>query len=297
MKNRPSSYSALRYTLFAYTVCVVLLITLMPFNFDFHIPRRIRFAWHGDLPDILSNIFLFIPLGFLYRLCFRQGRGRLCLQELMLGLLMSLAIEALQIFLPSRKPTVADVLTNGSGVWLGAQLDVLVMSRLNRDHLVKLFALELPLMALICFLTPLLWISAYTTHIYPNRLVLILLLGLFGSGIWHSIFVHRLRPEGHLSEKKMLFMAVAWFFISSTPALINVPWHVAVMGALMMAALVLQMGWQIRWPPNSADRRFEVATLKRYLPLYAAYLFLLMLWPPKPEIFVPVNNPVRCYNA
>ena len=47
----------LSYALLMYMVGIVLLITLIPFQF--HIPQRILISWASDFNDSITNIFLF----------------------------------------------------------------------------------------------------------------------------------------------------------------------------------------------------------------------------------------------
>jgi len=52
-------------------VGVVLLITLIPFQF--HIPQKIPSIWEINLNDSITNVFLFIRLGFLFQLSRRRN--------------------------------------------------------------------------------------------------------------------------------------------------------------------------------------------------------------------------------
>ena len=66
------------------------------------------------VPDLVLNIFIFAPLGFVL--------GRAGIRPLIvlgIGLLLSSSIEAIQVFLPGRAPTLRDVLTNALGCGLG----------------------------------------------------------------------------------------------------------------------------------------------------------------------------------
>jgi len=56
----------LSYALLMYMVGVVLLITLIPFQF--YIPQKISNIWAIYLNDSITNFVLFLPLGFLFRL-------------------------------------------------------------------------------------------------------------------------------------------------------------------------------------------------------------------------------------
>ena len=57
---------ALSYELLLYMVGIVLLITLIPFQF--YIPHEISNIWGIYLNDSITNSVLFLPLGFLFEL-------------------------------------------------------------------------------------------------------------------------------------------------------------------------------------------------------------------------------------
>lgn len=76
--------------------------------------------------EILANVALFVPVGFL--LPFVWSRLRLW-QVVLIGGLMSVLIESVQGLMPSRFPTVSDVIANTTGTLIGALL-ALVLLRL-----------------------------------------------------------------------------------------------------------------------------------------------------------------------
>lgn len=80
--------------------------------------------WTGF--DVLVNILAYIPLGLLIGrgigLRLRVGPWKALLAILMtlaLGLLLSLVLEGMQTYLPSRRPQLLDVMTNGVGTLIG----------------------------------------------------------------------------------------------------------------------------------------------------------------------------------
>ena len=94
---------------------------------------RFEFAWAGYIPfervtwrplnmrDVPINVIFFAPFGFLLTAVLarsdrRSGLGR---RVLALGLLVSVALEAAQLFLPNRVPSVIDILANMLGLALG----------------------------------------------------------------------------------------------------------------------------------------------------------------------------------
>jgi hypothetical protein len=105
---------------------------------DLHIPDR-YFVLHApflELPwdefefswsyckDLLINIAGFVPLGFFFCADFSQVRrlDRSVLATIVLGAVVSCAIEVLQAFLPTRNSGMTDIVTNTLGTTFGAML-------------------------------------------------------------------------------------------------------------------------------------------------------------------------------
>ena len=115
-------------------VCGLLLVlytTLFPFEF-FRIegegPKE--FANYFDLrlvkPDALTdyprNVLLFLPIGFgIAALLKKRGRSTrtMLVSALVVGFCLTLLVETLQLFLPDRQTSLADVLSNIAGAFLG----------------------------------------------------------------------------------------------------------------------------------------------------------------------------------
>jgi VanZ family protein len=189
MTGRESSFSS---ALFIYMTAVVVLITLIPFRF--RIPAGFHMTWSTSLPDLVTNVILFLPVGFLFRLSRRGDRDIFGVKTLGFGILLSLAIEFTKVFIPGRYPQVMDVLTNGLGAWLGALVCSLLLGRWKRNEGVGLLALELPLMNLAYLLIPLMWLNGLAAGGEGARLLLLLPLAVFGCAVLASIYVHRLKP-------------------------------------------------------------------------------------------------------
>jgi VanZ family protein len=84
-----------------------------------------RWPPEGELSraDMFSNVLAYIPLGLLLAMHWRsKGRmgwtGVLC--ATLGGAFLSLAMETLQQYLPTRTPSAVDLLTNSLGTWMGA---------------------------------------------------------------------------------------------------------------------------------------------------------------------------------
>jgi glycopeptide antibiotics resistance protein len=72
--------------------------------------------------NLVSNLLLFMPLGFFYAL--RFNRHRPVLWAVLAGVMVSAAIELFQILLPGRTVDVDDVIFNGVGTLIGAALSL-----------------------------------------------------------------------------------------------------------------------------------------------------------------------------
>ena len=77
--------------LFAYMLGVTLMITLLPFQFEW--PREWRVLMTGPPLDILANVLLFVPLGFLHRFSNPPERRNRAASALLLGAGISIVIE------------------------------------------------------------------------------------------------------------------------------------------------------------------------------------------------------------
>jgi VanZ family protein len=135
-----------RIKLTVFSVGVILAVTLFPYVFFFnqaarslydaslvsyggrkHVaPATDRQSIRGEEPedwlDFPANMVLFVPLGFgLACLTTKRGLGKLSaiLVILTAGFCLSLGIEILQIFLPSRFSSVSDILVNVLGTFVG----------------------------------------------------------------------------------------------------------------------------------------------------------------------------------
>ena len=103
-----SRQPSLSYALLIYICIIVILITLIPFTF--RKPEEIHITWSTNFSDFITNIILFLPIGFLFRLNRRRNKDRFCLQALGFGILLSLGIEFSQLFVPGRFAQVIDVI-------------------------------------------------------------------------------------------------------------------------------------------------------------------------------------------
>lgn len=92
-------------------------IALEPFWKEFNFSRS---YWSG----IVKNIIGFVPVGFSFYAYFVVAANfrRAALATVLIGALISITIEVLQAFLPTRDSGTTDIFTNTLGTWLGVML-------------------------------------------------------------------------------------------------------------------------------------------------------------------------------
>lgn len=262
--------------LLGYMLGVTLIITLLPFQFDW--PSHWRVMYTGDVIDIVANVLLFIPLGFLYRLARRHSARHSTLTVLWIGALVSMAIESAQLFEVERYTSVLDVATNALGAWLGAMIVDRTAPRVKVDGaLIGRLSLELPLMGLVYLLIPLLWLNALASGAQVERTFLALLLGVFGASVLGGMQRHHFGPAAALSARTMSFGAAGWFMIGGFPGFVQHPGEFSGV-TILIAALAYWRGTRTN-VSTANNRRFEVPVLQSAAPAYAAYMALLTVAP------------------
>ncbi len=251
---------------------VTLIVTLLPFQF--HWPRQWNVRVDGPALDIAANVLLFAPLGFLYRLAFRQGSA---LRVLWIGALLSTSIEAAQLFASTREASLVDVAANTLGAWFGAlAFDAAARSGKADGRLIGWLALELPLMALTYLLVPLLWVSALAGG-GGLRSIMPILPGVFGAILLGGLQRNYFGPRGVAEPRHTAAFAATWFLCGAFPLLSRHPLYL-VCGVAAVGALC----WGLARRPlhdTGSSRRFEVPLLKEAAPVYATYLLMIVALP------------------
>ena len=258
--------------LLGYMLAVTLIITLLPFQFRW--PTQWKVLVDGPLLDIAANVLLFVPLGFLYRLAFRRGRA---LRVLWMGMLLSAAIEAAQLFESAREASLIDVAANALGALLGAlAFDGAARSGKADGRLIGWLALELPLMGLTYLMVPLLWVSSLAGA-GGMRSATIILPGFVGAILLGGIQRNYFGPGGAAKPRHTAAFAAVWFLCGAFPLLRWQPLYL-VCGAGAIGALC----WMLARRPlraTGSSRRFEVPLLKEAAPVYATYLVMIVALP------------------
>jgi VanZ family protein len=268
MRRLPAGRLLLGYFLF-----VTAVITLAPFRFT--LPVEARLSWLVDPGDVIANLLLFVPLGFLFRVTAPPSSRKSHWSAVGAALLASATLESLQLYLPGRFPSPVDVLANTFGAWLGSQLHSRIAAHLD-GRLVRGLALELPLMNVVYLLIPLLWLDGFAAGHDARRLVLSPLLGLAGAIVLAAVWRHRLAERGVLSPPRLAWLAAGWYVVGAAPGLIRRP--LLVLGGAVLVAVVAWLE-AARPAPLAPERRFELPTLRRVWPLLVGYLILSALWP------------------
>lgn len=261
----------------SYVVATTLVITLAPFRFASGAVHGLSTEWTPF--DLVMNVVMFMPLGFLYRVTRPRGTRRAWWMAIVLGGLLSTCIETAQLFEVSRYSSLIDIATNTAGAAVGSLLFTLLARRLHVGaSAVRTLALELPLMGLVYLLVPLLWLVGLASG-DSDRAWLLLPLGAFGGAVLGAIHGGYLQPDKRTGFMGLLAASGAWFLIASVPGGRQQP-EVVVAGTLVaMGAAVLRSLATARARATNAQRRFELPTLRLAMPLFAVYLGVGSLWP------------------
>jgi hypothetical protein len=274
--HAPDSGTQLGLALLAYLLGITLIVTLIPFRFEW--PGTWRFVYYVGAVDVFGNILLFLPLGFLYRFARPHAHRHPIAVALCAGALLSFGIEALQLFEASRNSSPVDVVANATGAALGAFAygRIAASSRLD-GRVIGWLSLELPVMGLVYLLVPLLWVSALASHGEAARTVMTLFVGMFGAILLGGLQRYYFGPARASLPRQTATFAGLWFVAGAFPAM---PWQPLLIaaGALAVAGSCWAFG-SIGIEPARHNRRFEVRLLAMGAPVYAAYLAAITLAP------------------
>jgi glycopeptide antibiotics resistance protein len=261
----------LAWGVLAYVLCVASVAVLIPFQLRF--PAAIRLNYQVLPVDVAQNLVLLFPAGFLYRLTRRTDTDPRCLHALALGVGVSFLLEAAQILVAGRNPSPVDVVVNGGGAWLGAYVQRRMGRRLASTAPWAL-GLELPLLAVLFMLVPLLLVNSLV-QIHPQRWWVTLPLAPFAALIAGSLFRHRLAQLSQLSALRYSLIVGAGFALGVLPGLLMAPWW----GTLCAGTSGALTWLLIRAGADAHDRRFEADTVRRALPCFGIYLAALSTFP------------------
>lgn len=266
------SFSQLGLAILAYMLGVVLIITLLPFQFSR--PEHWRVMMTGDAIDITANVLMFVPLGFLYRLGTRHHARHTTMRVLWIGAIVSSAIESAQLFEIERYTSPLDIATNALGAWLGALAADRVATYLREgDAMVGRFSLELPLMGLVYLIIPLLWLNALAAGSDVFHASLSVLLAVFGASILGGLQRGHFGPDRSVGAHTTAAATMIWYVAGTFPLLPRAPAIVGI-GAVVAGLLAWRRG-SAGYPGEVVERRYEVRVLRSAVPAYVVYLAIL----------------------
>jgi len=226
----PGSFSArraLRKLLLFYSLLIVY-GSFLPFYFNLD-PNFLAWRWdtfvsspvvpqvRNLLPDVISNILLFVPWGFLWvavgkeRQIFRSHAAPLVIGAL--GLLLGLSIECGQTLSPFRSPSKLDALCNGAGAVVGATFGYFFLraARKNRGRGLRQLLSERPSLILLLILLLALAFEAA----YPFRFTLDL--SMISANLRRASFAYSARRNLWLGHgdwvAKLLFFTAVGFLL------------------------------------------------------------------------------------
>lgn len=111
-------------------------------------------AQGGMIRDIILNVILFVPFGFL--LAMRRSEKRIRITTVLVPFIFSILIEAFQYMFASGVTDITDVISNTLGAFLGALLYflfyVIFQRKINRANNVILIFITLIAIVTICLM-------------------------------------------------------------------------------------------------------------------------------------------------
>lgn len=283
---RQAVRESLGIPLAAYLTLIIVLATLAPFRLGWE-PRFFnpldtkQFTSILILRDIVGNILVFIPIGFIFRLCL--DRNQKSWSSIFWAALLSISVELLQMFFPPRVTSVVDVATNILGAVIG-RFAFDCVDWLLRWRGIQGLTLELPLAGVFYLLIPVFGLNSRLTQQEPDRVWLALCLGIVGGIVVATIAHHRLVPSRPWTWLHVLVFVALWFIVSMSPAFFYSPRPSIVRCLIVLGTTlgVVYLAQKIRGPAYGKSRRFEEKCLRRVLPVYLLYLLGSALSPWQP---------------
>ena len=266
----------LGHALLGYLLAMMAIITMAPFRFATWPVHGLTDIWTPS--DLIMNVVMFVPIGFLVQLTRPSGSLARWWHVLLLGAATSGCIEVAQLFEAERYSSLFDVATNAFGAMVGAVLYAVAINRMQGPSAARVLALELPLMGLVYLLVPLMWLAGLSSG-GGSRAWLVLPIAAFAGGVLGTVHAAYLAPVRGVGRPWLLLSALLWFAVAMLPGRIRDP-NILLVGA----ALTVGVAWMRsiatgRLRAQEGNRRFEQTTLRLVLPLFAAYLALSSLWP------------------
>jgi len=259
-----------------YLTVMMGIITLAPFHFAAAPVHGLSPLW--TVSDIVMNVLMFLPFGFVYQLTRPSGAPASMLRVLCYGALLSACVETAQLFEAERYSSLVDVTTNAIGAVVGAYAYGAIVRRIEGENAVRSLALELPLMALVYLMVPLSWLTGLVSA-YTARGWLALPIAIFAGSVLGTVQAAYLAPTRGVARGWLLLGAALWFVVAIVPSvrgnqLLLIVSAVATVGSAWLCSVFVA-----RYRLVHGEQRFELRTLRLVMPLFASYLALSSLWP------------------
>lgn len=255
--------------LLSYILLVALLFTLAPYNYSFTKLNSLNDFFNWELIDSIKNIVLFIPIGFLLSPILPKRNKYI--YATLFGFLFSSFIEFNQVFIPTRTPGFNDIVTNTAGTIIGS-LGHQYVKEYVRARSKKLLNLGIPIINILFLMIPLLWLSSFAAGYEVNRLWLLGLLGFEGAILVSEIYVNRFSDKSIINLVLFNFLLSCWYLVGVFPALLKYPQRIFIFLLLINIFAFLRMMYSIY---TKDDKRFELKTLNKIIPLFIFYVLLL----------------------
>jgi len=279
--RRAADFTGLRLgrALSGYLLFLLLVTALAPFNFG-TVPQQGSLAVL-DPGALALGFALFVPLGYVLQLTRPRGATIGWGQLLAVGAGLSLSIEALQLWLPGRTAAVTEVLASILGTLAGGWGYHRLFRRVRATDAVKQLALELPLVAVLYLLVPLVaLVGLGAAGGAGQRGWLLLPLVATAGAILGGVQAGYVSAHPGRHRRPFRWGGAAWLALGLIPVLLVQPLVVAIAAPTFLLA---EWWWHgviaRRVDGPGADLRFEIPTLRVVFPLFTAYLLASALWP------------------
>jgi hypothetical protein len=276
-RSTEQTRARLSLVLLMYCIAIVAVITLAPFNF--FVPNVLHIERFGDWRHATSMALMFVPLGFLYPLTL-QGREASTLRVALLGASVGGVLVFAQLFEHQQFPSVAEAVASAVGAAAGALLLNAVNRRLqNSATLANRLSLEIPLVALIYLLIPLVLTASLSASSDKLRMISLLPLTLLGARLIAAVQEHHFGPGGVFRKPSIAVVAAGWTTLGVFPVILRAP--AIGCGLVLLVALAAAFESSMPWVRGrgSSERRFEPAVLRSAVPYIAVYFAVVIFLP------------------